>query len=42
MSKFEQYTQAMALDLEQLFNRGIRSAMRAALEAAAKTTNQDS
>lgn len=42
MSKFEQYTQAMALDLEQLFNRGIRSAMRAALEAAAKVTTQDS
>lgn len=40
--KFERYTQEMALDLEQLFNRSIRSAMRASLEAAAKATQQDS
>lgn len=40
--KFEQYTQAMAVDLEQLFNRSIRAGMRAALEAAAKATQQDS
>jgi hypothetical protein len=40
--KFSAYTQSMSLDLEQLFNRSIRSAMRSAIEAAAKATQQDS
>lgn len=40
--KFAQYTEAMAIDLESLLIRSVRSAMRVAIEAAAKATKQDS